>query len=79
MKRVDMIKKLQLAEAKAWVTMMEWGELFGYNDQFKIKESAWISIYSTLLTLNLEPDKELRAQLFNADIKCNNLIRNNFN
>jgi len=74
-----MIKKLQLAEAKAWVTMMEWGKLFGHNEQYEIKASAWNSLYSALLTLNLEPDRELRAQLIEADIKCNGLTGTNFN
>jgi hypothetical protein len=79
MKRVDMIKKLQLAEAKAWVVMMEWGKLFGHNEQYEIKASAWNSLASVLLTLNLEPDRELRAQLIEADIKCNGVLGINFN
>lgn len=79
MRRADMIRKLQLAEARAWVVMMEWGEMFGHNEQYNIKESAWNSLYSALLTLNIEPDRELRAQLFEADIKCNGLTGINFN
>lgn len=57
-------------EARAWVVMREWETLFGHNEQFEIKLSAWNSLYSTLLILNLEPDKELRSQLIKADIKC---------
>jgi hypothetical protein len=79
MRRIDMIKKLQLAEAKAWVTMMEWEKLFGHNEQYDIKASAWNSLASVLLTLNLEPDRELRMQLVEADIKCNGVLGINFN
>jgi hypothetical protein len=79
MKRTDMIKKLQLAEAKAWVVMREWETLFGHNEQFELKSSAWNSLYSALLMLNLEPDRELRSQLIEADIKGNGVLGINFN
>ena len=70
MRRVDMIKKLQLMEARAWVVMREWEILFGHNEQFELNATAWNSLYSALLVLNLEPDRELRSQLIKADIKC---------
>ena len=77
MRRVDMIKKLQLAEAKAWVVMREWETLFGHNEQFDNKHIAWNSLYSALLMLNIEPDRELRSQLIEADIKSNGVLWTN--
>ena len=79
MKRADMIKKLQLEEAKAWITMKEWETMFGHNEQFNIKSIIWNELYSVLLLLNLEPDRELRSQLIEADIKCNGVLGTNFN
>ncbi len=53
---------------------MEWEKLFGHDEQYDIKASAWNSLASALLTLNLEPDRELRVQLVEADIKCNGVL-----
>ena len=79
MRRADMIQKLQLMEARAWVVMREWETLFGHNEQYNTKHIAWNSLYSALLMLNIEPDRELRSQLIEADIKCNNMLGTNFN
>jgi hypothetical protein len=60
MKKVDMIKTIQLAEAKAWLALKESQVLSGKESQItKEYKERWMTLKCLMGSLDIESDVEL--------------------
>tara|TARA_R110001592_G_scaffold31712_1_gene111525 strand:+ start:274 stop:507 length:234 start_codon:yes stop_codon:yes gene_type:complete len=70
-----MVATIQKLEAHAYVSKQEWREMYGEdNNHFTQLNNRWDTLYMTLKACKLEPDYDLRRQIFNQDIKGRGLV-----
>jgi hypothetical protein len=74
MKKVDMIKTIQLAEARAWLVLKESQVTLGKDNPVtqELKE-RWMTLKCLMSALDIESDVELVESKMALDIIVNNL------
>jgi hypothetical protein len=74
MKKVDMIKTIQLAEARAWLSLKEAQAKNGKSSELiRDMQERWMTLKCLMSALDIDSDVELVESKMALDIIVNNL------
>jgi hypothetical protein len=74
MKKVDMIKTIQLAEARAWLSLKEAQSKNGKSSELiRDMQERWMTLKCLMSALDIDSDVELVESKMALDIIVNNL------
>jgi hypothetical protein len=74
MKKVDMIKTIQLAEARAWLSLKEAQAKNGKSSELiRDIQERWMTLKCLMSALDIDSDVELAESKMALDIITNNL------
>jgi len=74
MKKVDMIKTIQLAEARAWLSLKEAQAKNGKSSELiRDMQERWMTLKCLMSALDIDSDVELVESKMALDIITNNL------